>query len=127
MKVPHRHDLRPGAQSISDPGGHSNATWRDIEWLRSITKIRLLLKGVLHPEDAELALKHEVDGIMVSNHGAKKSTPKANNRSSAKGLWNGWVGDSILVDGGISSRHRRPEEQCSRSDDAVLIGRRLCS
>ena len=71
MKVPHRHDLRPGAQSISDPGSHSNATWRDIEWLRSITKIRFLIKGILHPDDAELALQHEVDGLIVSNHGAR--------------------------------------------------------
>jgi 4-hydroxymandelate oxidase len=123
MKVPHRHDLRPGAQSISDPGGHSNTTWRDIQWLRSITKIRLLLKGVLHPEDAELALKHEVDGIMVSNHGARnldtvvptiEALPRIVERVGGR--------VPVLVDGGIR-RGTDVLKSIARGATAVLIGR----
>jgi isopentenyl diphosphate isomerase/L-lactate dehydrogenase-like FMN-dependent dehydrogenase len=31
--------------------------WRDVEWLRSVVKGKLLLKGILHPSDAELAIR----------------------------------------------------------------------
>jgi 4-hydroxymandelate oxidase len=43
----------------------------DIEWLRSTSKVPVLLKGVLHPEDAEIAVRNGISGIMVSNHGAR--------------------------------------------------------
>jgi isopentenyl diphosphate isomerase/L-lactate dehydrogenase-like FMN-dependent dehydrogenase len=46
-------------------------TWRDVDWLRSVVKSKLLLKGVLQPADAELAIRAGVDGIMVSNHGGR--------------------------------------------------------
>lgn len=46
-------------------------TWEDLAWLRSITSLPILLKGVLSPEDALLALKHGVAGIIVSNHGGR--------------------------------------------------------
>jgi 4-hydroxymandelate oxidase len=43
-------------------------TWSDIEWLQSLTKLPVLLKGILNPEDAEKAIKSGVEGIIVSNH-----------------------------------------------------------
>ncbi|KYQ88807.1 hydroxyacid oxidase [Tieghemostelium lacteum] len=50
----------------------SSLTWKDIDWLRSITKLPILVKGVMCPRDAELACTHKVDGIIVSNHGARQ-------------------------------------------------------
>jgi 4-hydroxymandelate oxidase len=47
-------------------------TWDAVEWLRSITSIPVLLKGVLAPEDAKLAVQHGVDGLIVSNHGGRQ-------------------------------------------------------
>ncbi|MFB9465405.1 alpha-hydroxy acid oxidase [Streptomyces cinereospinus] len=47
-------------------------TWADLAWLRERTSLPLVLKGLLTGEDAELALKHEVDGIIVSNHGGRQ-------------------------------------------------------
>jgi len=47
-------------------------TWDSIAWLRGITKLPILVKGVLTAEDAELAIKHGVDGIIVSNHGGRQ-------------------------------------------------------
>src|SRR5262249_47064718 len=41
-------------------------------FVRGLTKLPLLLKGVLHPEDARLALEHGVDGVVVSNHGGRQ-------------------------------------------------------
>jgi len=47
-------------------------TWKDIDWLRSITKLPILIKGILTAEDAQIAVKHQVQGIIVSNHGARQ-------------------------------------------------------
>ena len=46
-------------------------SWKDVEWLRSFTKIPLILKGVLNPDDADRAAQCGVDGIIVSNHGGR--------------------------------------------------------
>ncbi len=47
-------------------------TWVDIDWLRSVTSLPVLLKGVLRAEDALLAIEHGVHGIIVSNHGGRQ-------------------------------------------------------
>ncbi|MGN7471477.1 alpha-hydroxy-acid oxidizing protein [Brevibacillus sp. SAFN-007a] len=47
-------------------------TWHDLAYLREQTKLPILIKGILHPEDAKLALAHGVDGIIVSNHGGRQ-------------------------------------------------------
>jgi isopentenyl diphosphate isomerase/L-lactate dehydrogenase-like FMN-dependent dehydrogenase len=47
-------------------------TWRDIDWLRSLTSLPLLIKGILTTEDACLAVDHGVAGIVVSNHGGRQ-------------------------------------------------------
>ena len=49
----------------------ANLMWKDIEWLRSITKVPLLLKGIMNPEDAVLGLEVGADGFIVSNHGGR--------------------------------------------------------
>jgi 4-hydroxymandelate oxidase len=46
-------------------------SWKDVDWLRSFVKRPLLLKGVLNPEDAAIAVKEQVAGIIVSNHGGR--------------------------------------------------------
>jgi L-lactate dehydrogenase (cytochrome) len=47
-------------------------SWKDVEWMRSIWKGKLVLKGILDPEDAREALKTGADGIVVSNHGGRQ-------------------------------------------------------
>lgn len=47
-------------------------TWADLAWLRQQTRLPILLKGILHPDDARLALDHGTDGIIVSNHGGRQ-------------------------------------------------------
>jgi (S)-mandelate dehydrogenase len=46
--------------------------WDSLRWLRSLWSGPLLLKGVLHPDDAAMALRHGVDGLIVSNHGGRQ-------------------------------------------------------
>jgi L-lactate dehydrogenase (cytochrome) len=47
-------------------------TWDDLAWLRSRTRLPILLKGVLHPDDARRALDEGVDGLVVSTHGGRQ-------------------------------------------------------
>jgi isopentenyl diphosphate isomerase/L-lactate dehydrogenase-like FMN-dependent dehydrogenase len=47
-------------------------TWTDLAWLRERTRLPILLKGVLHPDDARRALDEGVDGVVVSTHGGRQ-------------------------------------------------------
>lgn len=49
----------------------SSLTWKDIEWLIRLTKLPVILKGILTKEDALLAVQYGCSGIIVSNHGAR--------------------------------------------------------
>ncbi|NXP70028.1 HAOX2 oxidase, partial [Ramphastos sulfuratus] len=49
-----------------------SVTWNDIYWLRSLTNLPIIIKGILTKEDAELAVRHGVQGIIVSNHGGRQ-------------------------------------------------------
>jgi lactate 2-monooxygenase len=52
--------------------GNPTLTWKDLEYIRFQTSLPILLKGILHPADAKLALEHGADGIIVSNHGGRQ-------------------------------------------------------
>lgn len=49
-----------------------NITWADLPFLREHTRLPIILKGILHPDDARKALDYGVDGIYVSNHGGRQ-------------------------------------------------------
>ncbi len=46
-------------------------TWDDLKWIRSLTHLPIILKGVTTAADAKLAMDHNVDGILLSNHGGR--------------------------------------------------------
>jgi isopentenyl diphosphate isomerase/L-lactate dehydrogenase-like FMN-dependent dehydrogenase len=50
----------------------SSLTWNDLAWLRARTRLPIVLKGILHPDDARMALDHGMDGVFVSNHGGRQ-------------------------------------------------------
>uniref|UniRef100_A0A8C6AMC8 (S)-2-hydroxy-acid oxidase n=2 Tax=Monodon monoceros TaxID=40151 RepID=A0A8C6AMC8_MONMO len=50
----------------------SSICWDDLSWFQSMTRLPIILKGILTKEDAELAVKHNVHGIIVSNHGGRQ-------------------------------------------------------
>ena len=62
------YQLNDGDKNIMN----TKATWESIDWLRSITSLPIVLKGILRAEDAREALRHDVQGIIVSNHGARQ-------------------------------------------------------
>jgi isopentenyl diphosphate isomerase/L-lactate dehydrogenase-like FMN-dependent dehydrogenase len=64
------------AKITSDYGGtketrSDSLNWDDLKALRDIWPGKLLVKGLLHPDDAEKSLEHGADGIVVSNHGGR--------------------------------------------------------
>src|SRR5699024_1573828 len=48
--------------------GNASLTWDDLAFIREHTTLPIILKGILHTEDAKRALKHDVDSIIVSNN-----------------------------------------------------------
>ena len=48
-----------------------SVTWEDVDWIRSLTQLPVVIKGILTAEDAVEAMKHGVQGIIVSNHGGR--------------------------------------------------------
>src|SRR6202167_3851832 len=47
-------------------------TWEDLAFLREVTELPIVLKGILHADDARLAVEHGVQGVIVSNHGGRQ-------------------------------------------------------
>ncbi len=82
----------------------SSVTWKDIEWLRSVWKGRLLIKGVLESDDARAAAGAGADGVIVSNHGGRQLDSVASSISSLPGVVDA-VGDrlEVYMDGGVRS------------------------
>jgi 4-hydroxymandelate oxidase len=98
-------------------------TWDDVQWLQSHTRLPVLLKGVLHPQDALQAAALGVAGLIVSNHGGRTlDTAPASAHALAR------IADALqgalplLVDGGIR-RGTDVLKALALGASAVLLGR----
>ena len=56
---------------ITGSGESSNLTWDTVKRMRDTTRMKIVLKGIVTPEDAELSVKNGMDGILLSNHGGR--------------------------------------------------------
>jgi len=72
LQVPIEEDQREACRIALAEGNNTCFTWRDLEKIRSLTKLPLLIKGLTHPDDAIIAMEHGVDGLIVSNHGGRQ-------------------------------------------------------
>jgi L-lactate dehydrogenase (cytochrome) len=79
-------------------------SWKDVEWIRSIWPGKLILKGVLNVEDAQIAAGTGADAIVVSNHGGRQLDGAPSSISALPGIAEA-VGDKteVLFDGGVQS------------------------
>lgn len=98
-------------------------TWDDVAWLKSKTDLPILLKGILHPADAKLAVDNGVSGIIVSNHGGRcLDTVPATFQVLPQIVDQVQGRIPILMDGGIR-RGTDIVKAIASGANAVLIGR----
>ena len=122
-----------GLDSRPSPNGHGHPvfdvamrgapTWADVEWLRQITALPIVLKGILSVEDARLAASSGADAIVVSNHGGRTLdtlVPTAYQLPYIADAMEGRI--PILVDGGIR-RGTDIVKALALGAQAVMIGR----
>src|SRR6202008_1116006 len=88
--------------AITGSGEAANLTWDTIKRMRDITRMKIVLKGIVTPADAELAVQNGINGILVSNHGGRGED---NGRSTIDALpeivaaVNGRI--PVFIDGGF--------------------------
>jgi lactate 2-monooxygenase len=63
---------RAAVQTFTQIYSRPSLAWEDLQFLREQTSLPILLKGILHPDDARRALDEGIDGIWVSNHGGRQ-------------------------------------------------------
>ncbi len=78
-------------------------TWDDLSWLRSLTDLPLLVKGICHPDDARRAKDGGVDGIYCSNHGGRQANGGLPALDCLPGVVEAADGLPVLFDSGIRS------------------------
>jgi lactate 2-monooxygenase len=97
-------------------------TWEDLDWLRSRTKLPLLVKGVLTADDAKRAFEHGIDGVIVSNHGGRQVDGAVASLDALVQVRDALPKAVVLMDGGIR-RAADVVKAMALGADAVLLGR----
>jgi 4-hydroxymandelate oxidase len=120
-------DIAVGAQRPSEAAIYSGTldptvTWKDVEWLRGLSRIPVLLKGVLNPDDAATAAAGGF-GIIVSNHGARSLDSSPATIDALPRVVDAVSGRvPVLMDGGVR-RGSDVVKAIACGASAVLIGR----
>jgi isopentenyl diphosphate isomerase/L-lactate dehydrogenase-like FMN-dependent dehydrogenase len=122
LAKPPREDLTAAvlhwAGIFSDP----SATWEDLKFLRDNTQLPLVLKGILHAEDARRAVDFGVDGIIVSNHGGRQVDGAVGSLEALPGVVAAAGSTPVLFDSGIRTG-ADIYKALALGARAVLIGR----
>lgn len=109
-------------EPIDDP----SMTWDMIQWLRDHTDMRIVLKGIVTREDAELAIQYGVDGVVVSNHGGRQlESNRATIDCLPEVMETAADRIPVLIDGGIR-RGTDVFKALALGADAICIGRPYC-
>lgn len=98
-------------------------TWKDAAWLRSISEMPMLVKGILTAEDARLAVEHGADAIVVSNHGGRQLDTAIATIEALPEVVEAVAGRAeVYVDGGVR-RGTDVLKALALGAQGVLIGR----
>ncbi|WP_342535312.1 alpha-hydroxy acid oxidase [Lysinibacillus sp. FSL K6-1151] len=102
---------------------HPTLNWKHVRELKKRTNLPILLKGILHPEDAKLAIDNGIDGIIVSNHGGRQLDGVIGSLDALPAIAkvvNGQI--PIILDSGVY-RGMDALKALALGADAVAIGR----
>ncbi len=98
-------------------------TWEDLRWLVDETDLPVIVKGIVHPEDARLAVDHGAAGVVVSNHGGRQLDAGVATVDALPSVAEEVGGDvPVLVDGGVR-RGTDVVTAMALGASAVLVGR----
>lgn len=108
---------------FADCFSNPSSKWSDLAVIRDCTKLPIILKGILHPDDARKAIDHGADGIIVSNHGGRQMDGAIGALDTLDTIANA-VGNktTILFDSGIR-RGADVFKAIALGAKAVLLGR----
>jgi len=121
-----QHQARGGTSALAqyihaqwDPG----LTWPDVEWLRSISPMPVIVKGILAPDDALLAIEHGASAVIVSNHGGRQLDSVPAPITMLRAIVDKVDGRAeVLLDGGVR-RGTDVVKALAFGARAVLVGR----
>lgn len=101
----------------------TSLSWKDVDWLCSITKLPVLLKGILRGDDTRRAIEHGASGIVVSNHGGRQLDGTIATLDALPEVVEA-AGDraTVLIDGGVR-RGTDVLKAIASGAQAVLLGR----
>lgn len=116
-----RADRKNGG--VFRPSLKKDINWEDVDALRSVTRLPIILKGITSSVDARTAVEHKVDAIVVSNHGGRQLDGVISSMDALRQIKE-VVGDQIdlILDGGIRSGSDILKALCLGAK-AVMIGR----
>ncbi len=101
----------------------ASLTWDDVGWLKTLSPLPVVVKGILTGEDAELAVNHGVDGIVVSNHGGRQLDCTLGTLDALPAVAEAVKGRAeVYLDGGIR-RGTDVLKALALGAKAVLLGR----
>jgi 4-hydroxymandelate oxidase len=118
-----RKPMYEGTGAVSEKFDTPGMTWDFIERLKSITSMKVVIKGIVTPEDANSAVQHGVDALIVSNHGGRAEASGWATLDSLPGVVNAVNGAiPVMVDSGFR-RGTDIFKALALGADAVCIGR----
>lgn len=113
----------PNGSEVFDGWMAQAPTWDDLAWLREQVRIPLILKGILHPDDAERAISLGCDGLVVSNHGGRVLDGAPATMDALPAILAQVAGRvPVLLDSGIRDG-REVFKALQAGASAVLVGR----
>jgi len=124
LRLPPARAARAGESAVFGAGLLDGApTWKDLAWLAGLTRLPVLVKGILDPDDAREALAHGARGIIVSNHGGRALDGLPATVDALPAVAAAVAGRApVLVDGGVR-RGTDVLKALALGASAVLVGR----